>query len=94
MPAMTAPRMSVKVEAVADSVILKLVGLLTFAGSGYFLFLEFKTPPTHTSHIALFLGTALFGLALAFTKPVVNTAQSILVVIGPYIPGHHAGDDK
>ena len=75
-----------KVVDIADNVIVKLIGLIWFAGSGYFEYVE-VTSDKVTSHLILFAASALFGIALAFTRPVVAAAGGLLTVVGPYIPG-------
>ena len=87
------PRASVgmKVVDVADHVIVKLIGLIIFASSGYFEYIE-VTSDKITSHLILFACSAAFGIALAFTRPVVATAAAVLTVVGPYIPGRRSGD--
>lgn len=96
MPAMTTPppdaptpvRVSVgmRVVDVADHVIIKIIGLIWFAVSGYFEYVELMTDKV-TSHMFLFAGSAVFGILLAFTRPVVSATSDMLAVVGPYIPG-------
>ena len=81
------PSASLHVESVANSVIVKIIGLIMFAGSGYFEYLEvLKTDSQSNAKLFLFAGVAVFGVALAFTQPVVAATKGIIVVIGPYIP--------
>lgn len=82
----------VKIVAIADSVIVKIIGLLLFGGSGYFEYREYAVPPVHTSHLIIFGISMLFGLALALTKPVVATLSALVTVVGPYIPRVGKGD--
>lgn len=98
-PVTPEPRVSVgmKVVDVADHVIVKVIGLIIFAGSGFFMYRELMSPTTVTSLMFLFAAGCVFGIALSFTRPVVATAASLLSVAGPYIPRFGAGrreDDK
>lgn len=87
VPPVLAPRSSVgmKVVDIADNVIVKIIGLIWFAGSGYFEYLEVISDKT-TVHMVLFAVSAMFGVALAFTRPVVTAASGLLTVAGPFIP--------
>lgn len=83
----TPPRASVGMTIVniADNVVVKIIGLIWFTGSGYFEYLEVTTDKV-TSHMVLFAVSAVFGVLLAFTRPVVAATGSMLAVVGPYIP--------
>lgn len=74
------------------------IGLTIAAGFSWCLYYEMRSPPTHTAHIALFIGGIFFGLAIAFGRwflfPVLT--QTFLIV-GPYLPmvgGRRSGDIK
>lgn len=85
-PPAARPSVTVRVENIANSVFTKLLGTAVFVVFGYFDYREVIATPQSTARMAIFAGLAVFGVALACTQPVVNTAKSILVVVGPYIP--------
>src|ERR1043165_6147548 len=64
------------------------IGSAIVAGFGWCLYYEMRSPPTHTTHIAIFAGGVLLGLLVAFGRwflfPVL--VQTVYI-IGPLIPG-------
>jgi hypothetical protein len=56
-------------------------GLAIAAVGAFFLYLEFHVPPTHTTHIAIFAGGILLGLAIMWPTVVIGTAKQIIVLL-------------
>jgi hypothetical protein len=56
-------------------------GLAIAAVGGFFLYLEFHVPATHTTHIAIFAGGILLGLAIMWPTVVIGTAKQIIVLM-------------
>lgn len=86
----------VKVISTATLVLCLVVGLAFATFCCYLLFLDVREPgELHTTHIALCLGGAVFGILFALPKQSVPLVQKIFVIFGPYIPvigGRRAGD--
>ncbi len=79
----------------AQSWLNGLIGLALFAGGGWFLFLEMKSPPTHTTHIVLFSSIAFIGALSIRPDPILMVIKQLVVIAGPYIPvigGRRSGD--
>ena len=74
-----------KIENVGTRVMLKLVGLVIFAGSGFFLYKEVLVPPSHTSHILIFAGIGVFGLMLAFPAATMGALKGMVGIASPYL---------
>lgn len=90
------PSTEVKVMSTATHLLCLLVGL-AFAGVCCFLlYRDTAEPgPLHTTHIALFLGGAIFGILLALPRQVFPVVQRIVVIVTPFIPvigGRRQGD--
>jgi hypothetical protein len=64
------------------------IGVAIAGFFGWLLYLEVKTPPTHTTHIAIFASFILLGLLVAFGRfflfPVIQ--QVIVIAQGTEIP--------
>lgn len=56
-------------------------GLLNAAAGVFFLVLEYRQPPTHTTHIAIFAAWISFGLAVMWPSLFFPTWQKILVMV-------------
>ncbi len=72
------------------------IGGLIAGFFGWCLYYEMRTPPTHTTHIAIFTAGVFTGLLVAFGRwflfPVISQT---LVIVAPYLPmigGRRAGD--
>lgn len=80
-----------QIQAFLNNLVLRIIGMICFGVGLYFLFLEVKTPPTHTSHILTFIGFAIFGLALAFTQPVFAVAKGLVDLASPFLSRFKGG---
>jgi len=72
-----------------------IVGLSLFAFGGWFDYLEMKSPPTHTWHIAIFTAIAFLGALVIRPDPIFAVIRQVVVIVGPYLPmpgGRRAGD--
>ena len=76
----------IRLDALANSLITKLVGIGMALFFGHLDYLEVVKTRQSIASISIFSGLAVFGVALALTQPFVSTAKSIIVVVGPYIP--------
>jgi hypothetical protein len=83
----------IRVRSVTDVLTRAAIGLILLAGGGFFLYLEQTTPPTHTTHVFIYAGVAVFGAFLLKPDSMLNVAKQIVIIAGPYIPGgRRAGD--
>ena len=93
-PSVPPSRTSVRIEAIADTMLMKLAGVVVFGLFTFFEYQEVVVPPMHTVHILIFIGGMVVGLAMLFGKLFVNMLASLLAVAGPYLPkfGKKDGD--
>ena len=64
-----------------------LLGLLLLIFFGAMAAYEYKVPPVHTAHLAMFLGgMAVSLIIMGLAKPIAAGAQTIIVVVAPYLP--------
>ncbi len=59
--------------------------MIWFAGSAHFEYLEVTTTKG-TVHMAMFAVSALFGVALAYPRPVMEAASGLVAIAAPYLP--------
>lgn len=69
----------VKAELLA--LVRVLFGLAIAAVGGVFLWLEYHPAPAHTSHIAIFAGGIVLGLAIMWPSVVIGTAKQLLALV-------------
>jgi hypothetical protein len=50
------------------------------------LYLEMRSPPTHTTHVALFSAIAFVGVLVIRPDPLFTVIRQVFVIAGPYIP--------
>ena len=71
------PRASTAMEIISGG-----VGLLLGVAGGFFLWLEMKSPPTHTMHVYVFVGLMVLGALMIAPAAIVNGIRGI----APYVP--------
>lgn len=73
-----------------------IVGLLFLIGGTAGLAFEITHPPSHTAHVWMFFGSAVFGALMlpGIGGVMLRTAKAGLDVAGPYLPfGRRAYDN-
>jgi hypothetical protein len=90
---MTRPSTEIRIRTAGDIITRAVVGLVLLLGGGFFLYLEQTSPPTHTTHILLYAGVAIFGAFLLKPDSMLNVAKQIVIIAGPYIPGGRRASD-
>jgi hypothetical protein len=72
-----------------------IIGLILMAFGGYFLWMEMKTPPTHSAHVYFFAAIAILGALVIRPDPLFAVIKQVFIIAGPYIPvigGRRIGD--
>jgi hypothetical protein len=93
------PSTETQIETGISYVVILLVGAAMMFGGGWLVVAEYRTPPQHTTHIAIGAGFFLFGalvLLIGLAKKQGTTIlQTIIVNVSPFVPkfgGKRAGD--
>ena len=66
----------------AAEIIAGIVGCALGVAGGVFLWLEMKSPPTHTSHVYTFVGMMVLGALIIAPAAIANAVKGI----APYVP--------